>query len=51
MDPINISLDKNFPFLKGHEYALDNLEFVCHIDPDNSEAQVRDIISRDKQNL
>ena len=42
MEPIIILLNDNkFPFLKGHEYALDNLEFVCHIDPDNSEAQVR----------
>ncbi|XP_060589511.1 probable hydrolase PNKD [Ruditapes philippinarum] len=25
----------------GHEYAVNNLEFACHIEPDNAEAQAR----------
>ena len=29
-----------YSVLTGHEYASDNLEFACHIDNENSDAEV-----------
>ena len=36
---IFFNIKKNI-ILPGHEYAIDNLEFACHVEPENQAAKV-----------
>lgn len=47
----NVSeVDKNTLVWPGHEYADDNLDFACHIDPDNADAKNKFLWVKDQRN-